>query len=122
MGREDRLPKWAQDELEGLRRQLRDAEQAFKDVAMPWDEAADILIGYQTTHGHSLGAEPVSFLIPRGGLSHRDRITARVGCEGRASYLDIHSNYESLRIEPRACNSVRIYLEAAPERAIEGKP
>jgi hypothetical protein len=106
--REQRLPKWAQKELESLRRQVRNAERAAEEARLATSpDESDTIIDRYTEGPIGLGKGARVRFLPEGhegdGWHHHNYLEVRVEDGG----IQVHAGGQ-LSILPRVSNSVQI--------------
>lgn len=109
--REERLPKWAQSELERLRMQLREAERTIRDLRgdIPDSDTFASVSGVLSEDVPLPRGARVSFRI-KGDNQHWDTIYAyltRSRWDGPRLYV---AGTQPIRVHPQSGNSIAVEL------------
>lgn len=107
--REPRLPKWAQEDLQVLRREVLTLQDVIRDMRAEIPETDTFISDYVRGDTPLPPGARIDFVVgnhPR-ATSTSQRIQVYIGQEGG---LEIQGG-SAVRIEPRASNSLRIFLE-----------
>lgn len=108
--RERRLPKWAQDELIRLRRQLRAAREAIEKEG-PADSntfAGDYGTTLDMTPRRALGRdERISFYMSDDADDWHNRMDVRITRDGGVPWLTVMGS-DAIAVRPASSNVVRI--------------
>ncbi|QDH92134.1 hypothetical protein PP629_gp29 [Streptomyces phage Dubu] len=107
--REPRLPKWAQERLFQLRREVESLTQVLRELQGQVPETDTFISDYVRGDTPLPPGARIDFQMMNDGRSTdtSQRIQVYIGQEGG---LEIQGG-RAVRIEPRASNSLRIYLE-----------
>lgn len=107
--REDKLPKWAREELASLRRKLSVAEQYVADAKLdhPADDSDTLLDPYRDLGPIGLGNRPhIRFLA---GTSRYDYLDVRTDGEGAQRVIEVRGS-QGVTLRPTSSNVVQIAL------------
>jgi hypothetical protein len=109
--REDKLPKWAQDQLATLRRKVTDAERRAEEARLAsGPEDSDTFLHPHDEIPVRLGrGEPVRFQL---GENYFDYLDVRIKRDRRdGPYLELMSGGGVLALRPQVSNVVRVRVD-----------